>query len=221
MSNKNLYTIIYYTSNREDEAFEQKIRQKLLEVSADLPIISVSQKPINLGKNICVGDVGACDANLFRQIQLACEAATTPFVMSAEADCLYPPEYFQYDTSNLDTDKYYRFDNLYILSQWGEGDYGGFYKKDTAPFAQIIGRELYLNMIKKALPQEPVWHSPKQKVRIPLFLDQKWETVHINTPILNFKTYNGMRRHTKTIGSAVGKLPYWGTADEVRKQMWS
>ena len=72
MKTKDLFTIIYYTSNKEDEAFEGKTRKKLLEVCGDIPIISVSQKPIDFGKNICVGDVGACDANLYRQIQIGC-----------------------------------------------------------------------------------------------------------------------------------------------------
>lgn len=91
---KDLLTVIYYTSNREEKEFENKVKAKLLEVIGKLPLISVSQKPIDFRKNICVGDVGVCDANLFRQIQIGCEAANTPFVISAETDCLYPPEYF-------------------------------------------------------------------------------------------------------------------------------
>ena len=52
-------TIIYYTSNREDERFESRVRANLLKVCGNLPIISVSQKPIyGFGFNIPVGDVG-------------------------------------------------------------------------------------------------------------------------------------------------------------------
>jgi len=218
MSVKDLFTIIYYTSNREDEAFENKIKAKLLEVCGDVPIISVSQKPIDLGKNICVGEVGACDANLFRQIQTGCEAATTPFVISAEADCLYPPEYFQFVPEDID--EYYRFDNLYVLNQWGDGDYGGFYRKDSAPFAQIIGRDLYIRMIKKALEGKPQWNNPKEHFRIPLFLDQSWKVVNNKNPVLNLKTFNGMRKHTTTFGSAVPSIPYWGSKEEVRRTIW-
>jgi len=56
-------TIIYYTANREDERFEQVIRENILRVSEGLPIISVSQKPIDFGQNICVGNVGVSNQN--------------------------------------------------------------------------------------------------------------------------------------------------------------
>ena len=215
---KDLYTIIYYTSNREDEAFESKVRKRLLEVSGDIPIISVSQKPIRFGKNICVGEIGACDANLFRQIQVGCEAATTPFVISAEADCLYPPEYFQFTPEDID--EYYRLDNLYVLIQWGKGDYGGFYKKDSAPFAQIIGRDFYIRSIQKALEGRPQWNNPRKHFQIPLFLDRDWKVVSNINPVLNLKTYNGMRKHTTTFGAAVPSIPHWGKANKVRHDIW-
>lgn len=218
---KELFTIIYYTSNREDEIFENKIRKNLLSVCGDIPIISVSQKPINFGKNICVGDVGACDFNLFRQIQIGCEAATTPFVISAEADCLYPPDYFQYDAKNIDESKYYRFDNLYILYQWMHDNEEEFYKKDTGPFAQIAGRKLYISMIQKALQGHPEWSDPANPIKkFPIFLQRDWQTLNIKNPIVNLKTYNGMRRYTKTIGPPVASIPYWGDADGLRKEIW-
>ncbi len=216
---QNLFTIIYYTSNHEEEAFEGKIRQKLLEVCGDIPIVSVSQKPINFGKNICVGDVGACDFNLFRQIQIGCEAATTPFVISAEADCLYPPEYFQFVPD--DPTEYYRFNNLYILYQWMHDNEEGFYRKDTGPFAQIAGRKLYINIIQKALQGHPEWSDPANPIKkFPIFLTRDWQTLSIKNPIVNLKTYNGMRRHTKTFGPPIERLPYWGKAEDLKREIW-
>src|SRR5438876_1031131 len=114
-------TIIYYTSNREDPDFERRVQENLLKVSGGLPIISVSHKPIDLGTNICVGEVGVSGFNMFgvsgfymfRQVAIACEAATTPFVISAEADCLYPPDYFEFRPVELD--RCYRDSNLYVM----------------------------------------------------------------------------------------------------------
>ena len=51
---KSKVAIIYYTSSREDPKFEKMVQDNILSVT-DLPIISVSQKPIDFGKNICVG----------------------------------------------------------------------------------------------------------------------------------------------------------------------
>ena len=93
---KNSVSIIYCSSNREHPKFEQRIKDNILKVRGNLPIISVTQKPINFGKNICVGNVGVSGFNFFRQSLIACEEAKTKFVISAEADCLYPPGYFQF-----------------------------------------------------------------------------------------------------------------------------
>jgi hypothetical protein len=91
--------IIYYTSNREDPKFENRVKENILSVT-DLPIVSVSQKPIDFGKNICVGDVGTSGFNCFRQIQIALQNTAADFVISAEADCLYPPDYFEFVPEN-------------------------------------------------------------------------------------------------------------------------
>ena len=89
-------TVIYYTSNKEKELFESRIRESILDMIGDIPLISVSQKPIDFGKNICVGDVGVCGHNLFRQFQIGAKAAKTKYVCNVEADALYPKEYFEF-----------------------------------------------------------------------------------------------------------------------------
>lgn len=89
-------TIIYYSSGTESSSFEKKIQDTILENSGGLPIISVTQKPSDFGLNIDVGDVGASEMNMLRQILIGCYAATTKYVISAEADSLYGPDYFQF-----------------------------------------------------------------------------------------------------------------------------
>ena len=215
---KNLYTIIYYTSNRENEAFEAKVKKRLLEVNDNIPIISVSQKPIDLGKNICVGDVGACDSNLFRQIQIGCEAAKTPFVISAEADCFYPPDYFQFVPD--ESTEYYRFSPLYILNKWGVGDWGGFWPKSTAPFAQITRREYWLRELERAFTGRPRWMPHGDRYHLDLFLAREWKSCVLKNPVLNLKTGQGMRKNTKVDGHCVQEIPYWGRGDDLRKELW-
>ena len=87
-------TVVYYSSCREDPVFEGKIRQALLDAIGDLPLISVTQQPVDFGENICVGDVGRSGHNVFRQYQIGVQAATTRFVAPAESDALYPPGWF-------------------------------------------------------------------------------------------------------------------------------
>ena len=106
-------TVIYYTSNREKPAFEAKIRQDLLLAIGDTPLISVSQQPIDFGRNICVGAVGQSEANAIRQFQIGAIAATTRFVCSAESDFLYAPERFAFCPDREDV--FYGLTNWYVL----------------------------------------------------------------------------------------------------------
>lgn len=107
-------TVIYYTSNREKENFENKIKGRLLGSIGDTPLVSVSQKPIDFGENICVGDVGTSDHNIYRQLQMGCMRATTKYVCTAEADCLYPPSGY-FDFSPPDENAAYHYTNVWIL----------------------------------------------------------------------------------------------------------
>ncbi len=208
-------TIIYYTSNREDPAFEERVKENILKVSNGLPIISVSHKPINFGKNICVGDVGTSGFNMFRQVEIACEAATTDFIISAEADCLYPPDYFTFRPKELD--RCYRNSNLYVMP-----DHRAyfFYKKEGATHAQIVGREYYLKTLKKLFEGAPRWsieekNFPKERTRKNDVFDQiyYWKS---ENPVFQIKTHRGMRYYTHSDRTPIVELPYWGPGDKVR-----
>jgi hypothetical protein len=213
-----LFTIVYYTSNREELSFEKKIMDNLLKVCGDIPIISVSQKPMDFGYNICVGDVGIHNANLYRQIQIGCKEADTPFVISAEADCLYPPDYFQYVPPAIN--ECYKCTNNYILNQWGKGEFKGFYKKEVGLFAMITGREHFIREIDHVLKDRPVWSTRRDSKPVELFKRHRWKLFDINNPVVSLKTFNGMRKHTRIIEPPVEDIPYWGNCDKLRKEMW-
>lgn len=213
-------TVIYYTSNRECEEFEARIRENILGVCGGLPIISVSQKPIDFGYNIVVGDVGASGFNMFRQVQLACRVATTRFVISAEADCLYPPDYFQFVPPRDDV--CYRNSNLYVMPTRR----AFFWRKpEGATHAQVIGREFYLSRLDYLFAGAPDWsveekNFPKERrlgedVFEPEQI-QYWET---ENPVVQIKTSQSMRHYTNSDREDRGELPYWGTGNQFRS-MW-
>ncbi len=208
-------TIIYYTSNRESPDFEKRVQENLLKVCGDLPIISVSQKPISLGKNICIGDVGTSGFNMFRQVQIACKEASTPFVISAEADCLYPPDYFKFIPPKKNV--CYRNSNLYVMPD--ARDYF-FYKKEGATHAQIIGREFYLEVLKKLFTNAPKWsieekNFPKERIGKSDIFDEilYWKS---ENPVFQIKTHKGMRYYTHSDRTPISSLPYWGSGKKVR-----
>ena len=209
-------TIIYVSSNREDPEFEKRVRETLVKNSGGLPIISVTQKPIDFGTNICVGDVGASGFNFVRQIQIATEAAKTKFVIHAESDCLYPPDYFEFTPPREDIA--YRNTNIYVLKYKQ-----GFFKKRSSTFAQTVGRDWYLerlNYLFAFKPGLPKWDTtmfsfPKEiKLK---FLDS-YEYFTTKNPCISFKTGRGMRIHTVTKDIELQEIPYWGSAKEIRNK---
>jgi len=211
---KDLYTIIYYTSNREDEALETRIRQILKKMSGGIPIVSVSQKPIDFGENICVGDVGANDHNLYRQIQIACETAKTPFVLSAEADNLYPPDYFTFENPELG--KIYRYKNIWILKYWRTF----FVKKRWCEGAQIIDREYYLKLLEEELKGMPMWLNEKHPRTNPFRALGEDFPRFGDGAVISLKTGNGLRANTLTDNSQYTReLPYWGNVKTVRRKL--
>lgn len=212
-------TITYYTSNHEAPEFEQRICDNLLKVCGDLPIISVSHKPIDLGKNIVVGDVGASGYNMFRQVQIACEEATTEFVISAEADCLYPLDYFTYRPPR--NNKCYRNSNLYVL---GHKRNYFFKKEEGATHAQIVGREYYLNRLNELFKGAPQWcvkekNFPRERHhKVDVF--DKIENYALKNPVVQIKTSSSMRHFTRSDRTPIHEIPYWGNGVDFRKKYY-
>lgn len=208
-------TILYYTSNREDEGFESRVRENILKNSNGLPIISISHKPIDFGKNICVGDVGTSGFNMFRQVQIGCLEAKTKFIISAEADCLYPPDYFEFRPER--DDKCYRNNNLYVMPDKRSFF---FYKSEGATHAQIVGREFYLDTLDKLFKDAPQWsveekNFPKERYKKADVFDEimYWKG---ENPVFQIKTHKGMRYYTHSDRTPIESLPYWGDGKKVR-----
>jgi hypothetical protein len=204
-------TIIYYTSNREDERFERVIRKQILRAAGDLPIISVSQKSINFGINICVGDVGISNQNAHRQFQIGCAAATTEYIHAAEADTLYPPEYFQF----LPDEPLHAYRTPIYLFRLG-GDL--FYRKLASESATVIGREYAIRAIDKSLRYRGKWcRTLEHGNDVPYtFRHGNWKSFMLETPIVNIKTANQM--HSRHGHDKIEfELPYWGKPDDVTR----
>ncbi len=217
-------TIIYCSSNREMPEFEQRIRDNILKYCGDIPIVSVTQKPIDFGTNICVGDdIGVSGFNFFRQSLIACQAAKTPFVLSCEADCVYPPDYFTWIPPKLDV--CYRNKNLYVMGQ--HRTY--FYKKEEgATHAQIVGREFYIKTLERLFEGEPKWsieqkNFPKEKFHKhweDVFAREKIAEYETENPVVQIKTSQSMRNFTKSDRIARHELPFWGSGRDFREKFY-
>jgi len=221
----NEVTIIYCSSNREMPEFEQRIRDNILEKCGGLPIVSVTQKPIDFGLNICVGeDIGVSGFNFFRQSLIACQAAKTRFVLSCEADCLYPEDYFQFIPER--DDKCYRSDNVYVMGQHRKY----FFRKPRgATHAQIVNREFYIKNLERCFEGEPKWDAtqfnfPKEKFHAKyedVFAKGDIEYYMPENPVVQIKTSQSMRNYTKAVREPIYEIPYWGSGKSFRSKYYT
>jgi len=173
-------TIVYYTSNYLDSKnpyFLENTKNQLLKAAKDLPIISVSQLPINLGKNICVSSIGRSHLNIYRQILIGAKASTTKWVALAEDDILYSEQHFnpQFFVKQefMDGD-YFLYDmNKVSLFTWTNPPMFSFRSKRRVVNQLIAKRDMLvdaleerfarLEVLKKTQPEEKIikyWGDP-------------------------------------------------------------
>src|SRR3989344_2479106 len=214
---RNDLTIIYYTSNREEEAFENKVRQKLLETAGNIQIVSVSYKPISLGKNICVGVHCPSNATLYRQLLIGCKEAKTTFVANAEADFLYCPEYFTFNPP--DKDKIYLYGNIRLMYKY----HWGFFRKKHSEGAQISGREYLISILENALKNVPEWYEKESAEyrKLNPYKRIPFEIFDGAIACVTFKTGDSLHKFTSVEREkSKPELPYWKTAADMRKEMF-
>lgn len=209
-------TIIYYTANREDERVERRAQETILKNSGGLPIISVSQKPIDFGQNICVGEQPYCDATAHRQLLIGLQAAKTKYAIAAESDCLYPPEYFAF-TPPTD-DNVYRYDNIWIMYQWvGPGTRGVFWKKPLCEGAQICNREYWIKAIEHALRSVNGWELKRPRIVFRTGLQFSFTG---ENPVISIKSTKGLRKYAGTYKIRSHTLPLWGDVSILRNDIF-
>ena len=109
-------TVIYYTSNFIPDKFMEYTKHHLLKAAENTPIISVSQKPMNFGKNICVGNIGRSHLNIYRQALRGAKEAKTRYIAMAEDDVLYSPGCFTRHTPTPGVFAYNR--NVWCIYTW-------------------------------------------------------------------------------------------------------
>lgn len=141
-------TIIYTTENMLAEPLASKVRELLVESAGGIPIVSVSQEPIDLGTNVCVGKIGRNWLNLYKQLLIGAKTATTENVVICEHDCIYTREHLNWTPPRPDVFYY----NLNVrLVEYGTkhpelfGMYSTHWEKDRKALSQLIcNRELLI-----------------------------------------------------------------------------
>jgi len=159
-------TILYTTDSVLDPELAEFCRRLLLKMAGDMPIISVSQKPLDFGTNICVGDIGRSGCSLDKQLYAGSAAVKTKWVMLAEHDCVYSREHLMWIPPE---DKYFYYnDNNWLLQVRGKNhpEYNGMYSYRR-------GRKVQSQMVAGA---ENYFKAMTLKLRITS--DLRWASTH-------------------------------------------
>lgn len=169
-TSKNL-TILYLTDSVLDPFVAERCRRELIKASGGIEIVSVSQEPLDFGRNVCVGWIGRSAVSMDTQMQVGLEEVKTPFVSIAEHDCLYTPEHFNFFPPD-ETGFWYN-DHCYLvqLRNVNHPQYDGMYsyfKKRRVQSQLTCGTESLKEATGKklAILCDPVWREKYPKGRI-------------------------------------------------------
>lgn len=210
---KNYLTVLYYTSNHEQPEFEQKIIENLKGACGDLPIVSVSQKPMSLGKNICVGDVGLSYLNEWRQMYMGALEVKTPYMIFAESDHLYPKEYFSFVPPR---EGVYHYDNCWVVFK-DITRAGSYRRKEYSDGALVCDKKSQVERLERFLADKPQWGEEFYDEQL---LDVNFNSFSGDTPCIVFKTGDGVRNSANVINkpgnNRKNNLPYWGHVNTLR-----
>jgi len=88
--------VLYYTDNSiTGSKLDILVRGQILEAIGDLPLISVSQQPMEFGRNIVSGPKPRCVRSILEQNLLGLsQIPADAYVYLVEHDCLYHPSHF-------------------------------------------------------------------------------------------------------------------------------
>ena len=201
-------TVVYYSASQERASFEQCIVRQLLEDIGDCPLISVTQKPLECGQNICVGEIGVRPENAIRQALLGVQEAATQYVALAESDCLHGPEYFRFRPASED-----------VWCCPGSGYVTWvkrmrFWPKRMQELVGITSRDHAIRVLTAVRDASPGHVSDEIRRQTKYF--------HFNTrqqPVITIKTRQQMHWATPHGSEGVGELPGWGTAESIWRRV--
>jgi hypothetical protein len=216
-------TCVYYTANKALPSFMASTQEQLLKSIGLTPIISISQKPIDLGTNICVGNIGSSTLNIYRQSLIGAKAATTKYIAMVEDDILYTPSHFEH----IPTPGVFAYNkNIWGIYTWTEPLFS--YKGRRNLSTLICERELYIKVMEERFAKYPdektaplhLWGEPtKYESQLGVTVN-KAEFYYSKDPTIMFSHpealgYQGLGKRKKLGLKPTPVLKYWGKASEV------
>lgn len=132
--------IVYYTDNNLERSLADAARKNLIKAAGPIPIISVSQEPLNFGQNICVGKKPKTKLSMYEQMLEGVKAAPDDsFIYLCEHDVFYHYSHFEKvppkdDAVWINQNKYH----------WQQGNHFYLKAKDQKAWSMATGSKKYL-----------------------------------------------------------------------------
>lgn len=228
-------TVLYYSACRIAPYFADGIRAELLNaIDGKYPIISVTHRPVEFGRNICVGDVQPSAWQVYMNVLIGARAATTDFIACAEDDSLYCVDFFA-TRPGRDVFGYQR--NRWVISRRlsadGKRRDAFYYFRVRTQFAQCIAnRELMIETLEerfaafpKPIPDREAfvvgWGEPGRYERRLGLRPRKREYFETAQPNVTFNHSASIRgrRQAQSTDLVCTNLEPWGNADELWKRI--
>lgn len=149
-------TVIFITASEIWEPFAEYQRGVLREAAKGYPLISVSRKPLDFGTNI-IDDGERGVSNIYRQMLRAAKMVKTPFVATAEDDCLYHKSHFSFFRPQPDEFGYDQ--NRFALFTWGDPIYSWRNRKSNCSL--IAPRKLLIEALEERFAKWPHGTPPE------------------------------------------------------------
>lgn len=164
-------SVLYLTEPSIDPFIRDVCIKHLYRAAGDLPIISASQGPCDVGKNVNLGDIGRSGLSMYKQIIAGLDLIDTKYVAIAEHDCIYSPEHFAFRPPD---DDYYWYNTNCWLMQYqnpAHPEYDGM-------FSIFKGRKVQSQLICDAQRLREV-----TEFQIGIVSTPEWNKVRYNNPI--------------------------------------
>lgn len=206
--------LAYYTDNRCEERILQAVRKQIQRSSNGHKIISVSQYPVDLGRNIVV-NYDRSVLSMFKQILLAIQNLDTDYIFLTEHDVVYNDTHFAFTPPRDDV--YYYNNNMWMVDvKTGKAIT---YDQIKHVSALCASRELLLDhytrrveyVEKNGYPRK-MGYEPGKPVRHGGLDDYKFEYFQSDKPLLDLK-------HSATITRGRFKLDQYRCKNRI-KDSW-
>lgn len=220
-------TLVYYSGHSLPEPCEINVRNELIKIVSDkYPIISVTQKPLRLGTNICVGDIGRSHYNCYKQIFIGTKQVKTKYVALVEDDTLYNLEHFAFRPPSDDV--FFFNSNMRFLE-----DKKFWHKGQTGMLACIVNAKLLTKVLAQRFekfPEEPLprrsqrhyWQEPGRDERLG-FVKQNVAYFSTRVALVTLNYYNaldGKKKSSNHKPVIEKEIEFWGKADALKKRLW-